>query len=402
MTWLAPLLSALTYALAFLVAGLLLRMPMVARHLQPVAGRWASLDGLRGYLALGVFIHHAAIAWHYQLTGQIDMPPERFFAQIGRVGVALFFMITGFLFWDRLSRQGRSFDWRAFAVSRAFRLYPLYLPLVVAVLVTVFYLQHWSLRSEPSRLLGQVAQWLIFHRPDINETSGTGNLISNVTWTLLYELYFYLALPLLGLIFLYRGKLRTTLCCLVGLYVLAQLVGLEHALKKKYLMSFLGGIAAVYWVRRPALLDWSRSRAGTWTAAALLLIVLTLFNKTFATFPLLLLSLAFCIIVSGNDLLGALSLRSARWLGEVSYSTYLLHGFVLWWLVYRLYPQWGFAVGQPWPFIGVIALSCVVLVVLSSFTFLLFEKPGIALGKRLTRRTRAAKVGTTVKSVEGV
>ncbi len=401
MAYLAPLLSALTYALAFLTAGLLLRLPLIAKNLAPAAGRWASLDGLRGYLALGVFIHHAAIAWHYQQTGQIGMPPERFFAQIGQVGVALFFMITGFLFWDRLSRQRRDFDWRAFAISRALRLYPLYLPLLAAVLVTVFYLQHWQLRSEPLQLLKQIAQWLLFHRPDINLVSGTGNLISNVTWTLIYEAYFYLALPLLGLILLYRGTLWTTLGCLVGLYLLAQVVGLEHALKKKYLLSFLGGIAAVYWVRRPALLAWSRSRAGTWVALALLVVVLTLLSKTFAVFPLLLLSLAFCIIVSGNDLLGALSLRSARWMGEVSYSTYLLHGFVLWWLVYRLYPQWGFAMDAPWPFIGVIAVGCVILVVLSSATYLLFEKPGIALGKRWAKRSPAPKVSAAAASSEG-
>lgn len=389
MSYLAPLLSLLVFGLALLLAGLLLRSPWVARHLEPVAGRWATLDGLRGYLALGVFIHHAAIAWHYQQTGHINMPPERFFAQIGQASVALFFMITGFLFWSRLVRQGRAFDWRAFAISRIMRLYPLYFGLLAAVLVTVFYLQGWKLLDTPATLARQLSAWLLFHRPDINQLAGTGNLISNVTWTLNYEIYFYLALPLLGLIFVYRGTLLRAIACVVALYVLAKLVGWEHALKKKYLMSFAGGIAAVYWVRSASLVQWAKGRYGTWMAIGLLAVVMTVLHKTFAVFPLLLLSVVFCIIVSGNDLLGALTLRSARWLGEISYSLYLLHGLVLWWLAYRLYPDHGFTYDDPWAFMAVIAVACIVLVVLSSATFLLLEKPGIALGKRLAQRPQA-------------
>lgn len=392
MSYLAPVFSALTYVLAFSVAALLLRIPLVARHLEPVAGRWATLDGLRGYLALGVFIHHAAIAWHYQSSGQIAMPPERFFAQIGQVGVALFFMITGFLFWDRLVRQRADFDWRSFAISRVMRLYPLYLPLLAALLLTVFYLQHWTLRDSPLQLAKQLSLWLVFHRPDINQLAGTGNLISNVTWTLIYEAYFYLALPLLGAIFLYRRGFARPLACVVGLYVLAQLVGWEHSLKKKYLLSFLGGIAAVYWIRNPALVEWAKTRTATFVALGLLLVVMTVLHKTFAVPALLLLSVFFCIVASGNNLLGALSLRSARWMGEISYSTYLLHGLLLWWMAYRLYPQLDLASDAPWLFAALVAVCCIVLVALSSATFLLFEKPGIALGKRLARRHRDKRV----------
>ena len=392
MHYAAPVLSVLTYLLAFLVAGQLLRIPAIGRQLAPVAGRWATLDGLRGYLALGVFIHHAAIAWHYQSSGTIDMPPERVFAQIGQVGVALFFMITGFLFWDRLSRQGRQFDWRHFAISRVLRIYPLYLALLVTLIGCVFYLQGWRLHVTPLRLLAETSQWLVFHRPDINGLVGTGNLISNVTWTLLYEVFFYLALPLLGAVFLYRGTLPRTLACLVGLYLLMQLVGWEHALKKKYLLSFAGGIAAVYWVRRPGLVAWAKGGIGTGVALAALLLVLTGLHKTFAAFPLLLLSLVFCIVVSGNDLLGALSLRSARWMGEVSYSTYLLHGFLLWWMVYRPYPHLAPVEGGGWLFLGLVALCCVALVLVSTLTFLLIERPGIALGKRWSLRVGRAQV----------
>lgn len=384
----APLLSIAVYLLALGSAALLVRIPSLGRNLDLIAGRSNSIDGLRGYLALGVFIHHAAIAWHFHQSGQIGMPPERFFAQIGQVGVALFFMITGFLFWDRLLKQRQQHDWQAFAISRVFRLYPLYLPLLAAVVVSVFLLSDWTLLETPTQLLKHLSLWLIFDRPDINQFAGTGNLISNVTWTLTYEVYFYLALPLLGMIFLYRGSHVKTLACLIGLYLLAQVIGWEHSLKKKYLLSFAGGIAAAYWIRRPALVAWGRSQVAAIVAVVLLVVVMTLLRKTFAVFPLLLLSVFFFVVVSGNDLFGALRLSSARWLGEISYSTYLLHGFVLWWLAYHYYPQMGFAMDDPLPFIALIALCTLLLVLVSSLTFVVFEKPGIAKGKQLVRRLK--------------
>jgi len=385
MVYIAPLLSISAYLLALITAAAVLRLPAVARNLETVEGRSTAIDGLRGYLAFGVFIHHAAIAWHFNQTGLIGMPPERFFAQIGQVGVALFFMITGFLFWDRLLQQKRDFNWRSFAISRVFRLYPLYLPLLAALTATVFYLQDWSLQNSPLQLAKELALWMIFDRPDINQVAGTGTLMSNVTWTLTYEVYFYLALPLLGMIFIYRGPHLKTIACLVGLYLLAQVVGWEHSLKKKYLLSFAGGIAAAYWIRKPSLVAWGKSRVAAIVALVLLVVVMTLLKKTFAVFPLLLLSVFFFVVVSGNDLFGALSLRSARWMGEVSYSTYLLHGFVLWWVVYHFYPRMGLALDEPLPFVGLIALCTVALVLISSVTFLVFEKPGIALGKKLAR-----------------
>lgn len=396
----APLLSLAVYLLALGSAALLVRIPAVASNLPQAAGRSSTLDGLRGYLALGVFIHHAAIAWHYHQSGQIGMPPERVFAQIGQVGVALFFMITGFLFWDRLLKQGRQHDWRAFAISRVFRLYPLYLPLLAAVTATVFYLSDWTLRETPVQLFKHLSQWLVFVRPDINQVAGTGNLISNVTWTLAYEVYFYMALPLLGMIFLYRGSHVKTFACLVGLYLLAKVVGWEHSLKTKYLLSFAGGIAAAYWIRRPALVAWGRSRLAGIIALLLLLVLMTLLRKTFAVFPLLLLSVFFFVVVSGNDLFGALRLASARWLGEISYSTYLLHGFLLWWLAYHYYPQMGFALDEPLPFIALIALCTLLLVLVSSLTFLLFEKPGIAKGKALAARFGGKREVRQASSIE--
>ncbi|MDO8711217.1 acyltransferase [Pseudomonas sp.] len=393
MTETNPFIALAAYLLAIVTAALLLRaVPKITRHLEHSGeSRYASIDGLRGYLAFGVFVHHSVITWIFLRTGVIEFPPSNFYSQLGQGSVALFFMITGFLFWNRLLTQGRQHDWLAFAVSRVFRLYPLYLPLMLIVFVTVFYLQNWELKDPGIRLAGQILAWLTFDRPDVNQYHQTGMLISNVTWTLGYEVFFYLALPLAGMVFIYRGSWLQVVLCLIGIYALYQLVGWEHSLKKHFLASFLGGIGAAYWIRRPHLMAWGQTRLAGIIALLALAIAFTAFNRAFNLLPLLLLSLFFVIVASGNTLFGALKPRSIRWLGEISYSTYLLHGFVLWVMVQRLPLVMDLDARDTWTYLLLLAVCTCLLIVISSLTFLYIEKPGMSAGRKLLQWLRQGK-----------
>ena len=393
MTETNPFIALAAYLLAIVTAALLLRaVPKITRHLEHSGeSRYASIDGLRGYLAFGVFVHHSIITWIFLRTGVIEFPPSNFYSQLGQGSVALFFMITGFLFWNRLLTQGRQHDWLAFAVSRVFRLYPLYLPLMLIVFVTVFYLQNWELKDPGIRLARQILAWLTFDRPDVNQYHQTGMLISTVTWTLGYEVFFYLALPLAGMVFIYRGSWLQVVLCLIGIYALYQLVGWEHSLKKHFLASFLGGIGAAYWIRRPHLMAWGQTRQAGIIALLALAIAFTAFNRAFNLLPLLLLSLFFVIVASGNTLFGALKPRSIRWLGEISYSTYLLHGFVLWVMVQRLPLVMDLDARDTWTYLSLLAVCTCLLIVISSLTFLYIEKPGMSAGRKLLQWLRQGK-----------
>ncbi|MDR9860705.1 MULTISPECIES: acyltransferase [Pseudomonas] len=395
MTETDPFIALAAYLLAIVSAALLVRaVPKISRHLQHSGeSRYASIDGLRGYLAFGVFVHHAIITWIFLRTGVFAFPPSNFYSMLGQGCVALFFMITGFLFWNRLLTQGRQHDWLAFGISRLFRLYPLYLPLMLIVFVTVFHLQQWELKEPVTELLKQILAWLTFDRPDINQYHQTGMLISNVTWTLAYEVFFYLALPLAALVFIYRGSWLQVVLCLIGIYALYQLVGWEHSLKKHFLASFLGGIAAAYWIRRPALLAWSQSRLASFIALLALVIAFTAFNRAFKMAPLMLLSVFFVIVASGNNLFGVLKPRSIRWLGEISYSTYLLHGFVLWLMVQRLPLIVHVDARETWVYLPLLAICTCLLILISSATFLYIELPGMAAGRKLLNWLRQRQKG---------
>ena len=91
-------------------------------------GRFNSIDGLRGYLAFFVFLHHASIWYFYLQTGKWALPPSNLYTQFGHSSVFLFFMITGFLFFSKLiDGRTQTIDWGKLFVSRLLRLAPLYL-----------------------------------------------------------------------------------------------------------------------------------------------------------------------------------------------------------------------------------------------------------------------------------
>lgn len=83
-----------------------------------------TLDGLRGFLALAVFVHHATVTYGYVRTGVWQAPPSRFYTLIGQVGVSLFFMTTGYLFWTKLLEKKGKMNWPAVFVGRFFRIAP--------------------------------------------------------------------------------------------------------------------------------------------------------------------------------------------------------------------------------------------------------------------------------------
>src|SRR5262249_21839223 len=94
------------------------------------AGRHVAIDGLRGFLALGVLFHHALFRFNLVTTGNWAIPDAAFYTLLGQVAVMTFFMITGFLFWDRVlrgwggSQQSALVDWRHFYGARIRRIVP--------------------------------------------------------------------------------------------------------------------------------------------------------------------------------------------------------------------------------------------------------------------------------------
>ena len=154
------------------------------RPLLPIGERrLAWLDALRGFAALCVVFDHGSTL--------LLLPVRSFLYQwlnLGQYGVFVFFLVSGYIVPASLERKGSV---RGFWISRAFRLYPMFL--VVLVLSAVAYKTgHGTVANAGRHPLTAVLGWLFMLQNLI-----AGLNVPVVTWTLSYEMVFYLLLAAL-------------------------------------------------------------------------------------------------------------------------------------------------------------------------------------------------------------
>lgn len=148
------------------------------------SGRVASLDGLRGVSILLVLIHHVALQSGADRAGLLFRASE-----FGRLGVDVFFVISGFLITLLLVRERRATGRTAlgaFYLRRTLRIVPAYVAYLVIAGATLALLGHPLSRTD----------WL---RAATYTTSifGSNSWYVGHSWSLSVEEHFYLLWPLL-------------------------------------------------------------------------------------------------------------------------------------------------------------------------------------------------------------
>ncbi len=222
----------------------------------PKEKRLGSIDGLRGLLALGVFLHHCFVTYFFRLTGVWTWTPYRLFNLTAQISVALFFAISGFLFTRRLFLKQGKINWRQLYISRIFRIFPLYWFAVLIILFIVIHESHYGFKISPLAVLSQTVTWLtLYGQPDINGFIDTWHICAAVFWTLKYEWLFYLSLPLLAFVIQLSKKSAWPLWIISGcVFVLAYLdLPVGHLGFSTFSLKFflIGGIcAAAYGIER--------------------------------------------------------------------------------------------------------------------------------------------------------
>jgi peptidoglycan/LPS O-acetylase OafA/YrhL len=414
------------------------------------ASRLAWLDALRGFAALCVVYDHGSTL--------LLRHAHNFLYQwfnFGQYGVFVFFLVSGYIVPASLERKGSV---RSFWTSRAFRLYPMYVAAIVLAIV-VYWTGHGPIGGAEHHPGASVTSWLLM-MPNLL----AGPNVPNVTWTLSYEMVFYL---LLAALFSWRVHTRsggyalafgTGAIALGGLLPMAALTRWsQHYAHGPFDLNVIadvlilaGIVLAVTDKRWPARLG-----AG---AAALTGLVLVTVNQGYP-YPwsgLEILALMFTgtvvyraergqinrvaaagivaavlvlITVAGlwhgasrghqwqvqwatSVLLAAatfgvgMALRNrkvpwaAAWLGVISYSVYLLHPLIF--DVFRTVRPLHRLNQQPLPIQGAaFAGLAVVIIAASALTYYLIEKPMQRLGHRIAGRSRAGyPAGETAGSGE--
>jgi peptidoglycan/LPS O-acetylase OafA/YrhL len=348
--------------------------------------RMAPLDGLRGFLALSVFFHHAVIT-HAYLNGQAwDVPPSRFYTMAGQASVALFFMITGCLFWARLTAAGGRMDWTDFAIGRAFRIGPLYLAAMAATVAMALARTGFTLHQPVWQVSKELIKWaalgIFGNGPDINADRHTALILAGVVWTLQCEWAFYASLIPLSL-FARDRQSAAMLPAATFSFLLLQIAATADPSRTQYAVDaalFAAGMlsaGAAPLIAR-AVPAWLRS------VVALLLLATAGFgcDTAYSPVPILLLAGAFLLFASGADLFGLLTGRPARRLGAISYGVYLLQGLVLTTL-FTAGAFRRFAMATPVHYWLMLTMAAVLLVIFATLAHIAVERPGIRTGRRL-------------------
>jgi peptidoglycan/LPS O-acetylase OafA/YrhL len=368
---LSPFFCIIIFAIAFFTAFVLQKMYKIKTH----NGRYESIDGLRGFLAIGVFIHHATIWYQYLHKGIWNVPNSNLYTLLGQGSVSLFFMITSFLFVNKiLNAKAGVFNFKTFFISRLYRLAPLYIFAITILIIIVMFVTHWHLNVSVFQFLKSITAWFlfsIFGNPSINASDFTTFVNAGVVWSLPYEWLFYFTVPLIYLL-VWRKKIAV-------LFIIMSIAFLTFFFIKfgfvwYHICCFAGGAIA------PIIMKYFPiyKRLNKYLASIIILVSLFFIGKFETSHNwkcILLLSLVFTLIALGNDLFGLLKNSALKLLGEICYSTYLLHGLVLFTLFHFILEQQNVKNYSTQQYCFLIFMITPIVVIISFYAFKFIEYP---------------------------
>lgn len=341
--------------------------------------KYAEIDGLRGYLAFFVFLHHSYIWSVFLKTNNWEEPKSNLFNQFGQTSVALFFMITAFLFIIKLiTAKNNSINWIDYIKSRFFRLFPAYFVSVIIVFLIVVIISNFQTNNSILSNFKNCISWIFFTiggPNDINNIPNTYLIDAGVTWSLPYEWLYYLILPLIALLFKINVSIKILISYLLAFIAIAVI---NHVTLKQF-TPFLGGIITALVIHKKTINF--KNKNYSFVLLLLIFILIYFFNNGKDVFPLALSTLIFIIIASGNSFFNILSNSFSRLLGQITYSLYLFHGIVLF-IVFKFvigYNQVAqFSDNKYW-----ITITCCIfpIVLISQISYKYIELPFINLFK---------------------
>jgi peptidoglycan/LPS O-acetylase OafA/YrhL len=317
----------------------------------------ASLTPLRGVAALWVVIFH--FCWHIP-----TIHPERYTRAVykGYLAVDVFFVLSGFVithvYKDGFARRVTAWRYRNFLKARVARLYPLHVAVLLLFVATAIaeraatYALNGSF--DPIPLVGERSLSGFFANLVMLQGLWARQLSWNdPAWSISLEFLAYLLFPLL---FPVLWRARRAGKAGIGCLLLAVLVGLAYCTGDYFnqwngpyailrcLTEFLVG-SLLYSVYQSGLFAPALASDSALLAVALLLGALLHIAAPdlgiIALFPLLILT----AVRNTGHCARLLNSRPLLWLGDISYSLYLLHWFVLFLVteVVRRLPETDFA-----------------------------------------------------------
>ncbi|WP_428228875.1 acyltransferase family protein [Flavobacterium sp.] len=367
--------------LIVLILSVLLVNRLVKTEISEI--RYPEIDGLRGYLAFFVFLHHSYIWQVYLKTENWEDPKSNLFNQFGETTVVFFFIITAFLFTTKLIHNKTGVvDWSDYLKSRFFRLFPMYFLSVIIIFFLVACLTQFTIRVPFIENLKSILSWLFFNvskkNSNLNGLEDTFILNSGITWTLPYEWTFYFLLPLIALWF----KIKVNLKAVLSFTAIAAIIMVINKSSLRHFMPFVGGIIVAFLINTKKFEGILKQRKYTILAIVLLALSVYFFNGGRKPVQIVIASIVFLIIASGNNFFGILSSTFSRKFGQITYSLYLLHGILLFIVFYFIIGFERAKMLTNTEFWLVIIASIFPLLLICQLTFKYIELPLMSMAKR--------------------
>lgn len=359
---------------------------------KPVEGshRHSGIDGLRGFLAIGVFIHHTIIWRNYCISGEWVAPTSNFQNQLGQTSVALFFMISGFLFIKKLiDHREKGLNWSRFFIGRIARLAPLYYFSLAIIVLTSLALNGRTLSTSTGEFIKDVGHWIGFtylSRPTLNDLFEAQIVNAGVVWSLAFEWLFYFSLPVIGFFVL---KVRPHfLFVLLGIGLIYLHYWSVGGFYYAQIYSFLGGaIVAVLKHYFGKKINCAHPIFGVLIIACFFGI--SQYFSADDIYCKLYITAVFAIIAFGNTFFGLLTSAAFHLLGTISFSVYLLHGIVLFLLFKWIVGQEFIQFLSDTQYLLFILSVVPVVVLISFFTYTYIELPFINWNKRANSEAKS-------------
>jgi exopolysaccharide production protein ExoZ len=327
--------------------------------------RFGSMEGLRGVAILLVFCaHYYDIVWRdLPLHNKTLDTLGQALLGTGGTGVDLFFVLSGFLIYGAVRKP--ALNLRKFLVRRTRRIYPAFLAVFLLYLAMspFLHLVNDSSSRYASRVPGSLQSGVLYLIANVAFLPGIFPVkpVMNVAWSLSYEWFFYLTLPIVVLALgLCRWRRRTRCSFFLGgavLFLIANIMfpatfyfpsnpGRESHVEA---VMFIGGILLFEVIEAQTMSRWNAAAldvaalvlgggaalAGAFAGIAKLGIAPP--NPRISEIEALLsaslflgyTALVLAALTPGTWTARVLSARPIRWLGNMSFSFYLIHGLPL-------------------------------------------------------------------------
>lgn len=357
----------------FVIVGFIFSMKAFSFLDKPSESRVSRIDGLRFFLASFVAFHHYVLSYEYfkhkpwKLDSITDYPIN---LKIGSFGVALFFMISGYVF-----SNVRIDSWTIFYKKRFFRITPIFTlsSCLCVILAFISHTQSINLTDLASKLYFWFDSGLTGSKPDLFGVTNTRYINAGVAWTLFYEWAFYFSLPLLKVC---RDKIGHIPVAISILFVAIYVISNQSQIYATFVSFFAIGFLAY---ELPKHMYLSKKTCDI-TATALFLVMMLIANESYNIYYLPIIGALFIVISLGGDFFGLLTIRAFIRLGDASYSIYLLHG-IAWYCMNMFLSAYMINLTQA-SYMLISTLTYFTMLILCSVTYKFIELPFINFSKR--------------------